>query len=135
MLAGASWKLATCASLARDPGALTVNQMDRRGEESLFRNVLGASYSLPWRPPHLRHLHGQRQGVVRAREHRGVSYVDLVKMNARPGEIEPDRFRVAEEVNGMAAGRELRAERGRENSTAPYQRKTGDRNLERRRHF
>jgi hypothetical protein len=38
-------------------------------------------------------------------------------------------------VNRVAAGREFRAERGRENSTAPYQRKTGDPNLERRRHF
>jgi hypothetical protein len=64
-----------------------------------------------------------------------VSHLDLMEVDARPGEIEPDRFGVAEEMDLVPARGQLGAEGRGQNATAPYQRKTGDPNLERRRHF
>ena len=61
-----------------------------------------------------------------------MTHLDLVKMDARPREIEPDRFGVAEEMDLVSARGQLSAERRRENAAAPDQRKTGDPDLERR---
>jgi hypothetical protein len=82
------------------------------------------------RVPHFSHLHRQRQCVVRARKHRRVPHLDLVKMDARAGEIEPDWFGVAEEMDVVSARGQLRPECRRQNPAAADERKTGDPNLE-----
>ena len=84
-------------------------------------------------PADLGHFDGERQGVIGTREQTALTDRDLVEVNSRRRKVEPDRFGVAEEMNRVAAGREFGAERGRENSAAPDQRKTGDPDLERSR--
>ena len=69
----------------------------------------------------LGHLDRERQGVIGTREHAALTDGDLMEMNSRRRKIEPDRFGVAEEMDGVAAGRELGAERGRENSASSDQ--------------
>ena len=81
----------------------------------------------------LRHFYGQRQRVVGAGKNGRVTDLHLMKMDSGQGEIEPDRFGVAEEMDFVAARGQLRAERRRENATAADERKTGDPDLERAR--
>ena len=79
----------------------------------------------------LGHLDGERQGVIGTREYAALTDGDLMEMNSRRRKIEPDWFGVAEEMDGVAAGREVGAERGRENPAPSDKRKTGDPDLER----
>jgi hypothetical protein len=82
-----------------------------------------------------RHFHREGQSVIGAGEDGGVSDVDLVKMNSRQGKIEPDRFGVAEEMDVVTPRREFHPERSRQDPAAADERKTGNPDLERLRHF
>jgi hypothetical protein len=82
--------------------------------------------------PHFRHLHRERQRVIGTRKDGGVTDGDLMKMNPRQGEIEPDWFGVAEEMNLVPTRRQLSAKRGRQNPASSDQRKTDYSDLERR---
>jgi hypothetical protein len=84
-----------------------------------------------FRLAHLGHFDRQRQGVIGTWEDRIGSDHDLMKMNSRQGEIEPDGFGVTKEMHVVTAGRQLSAERGRENPATADQGEASDPDLER----
>ena len=84
---------------------------------------------------YFRHLHRQRQRVIRTGKDRGVADLDLVEMNSRAGQIEANGAGVAKEVDVVAARGQLHPESRSEYPAPADQRKTGDPDLERRRHF
>ena len=83
----------------------------------------------------LRHFHRERQGVIGAGEYSRVPDFDFVELNPRQRQIEPNRFRVAEEMDVVTASRQFRSKRRSQNSATADERKASDPNLERRRHF
>ena len=80
----------------------------------------------------LRHFYREGQRVIGTRKQFVFTDRDLVKVNSRRRKIEPDRFRVAEEMNLVSARRQFGPERGGENSAAADERKTGDPNFKSR---
>ena len=83
----------------------------------------------------LSHLHRQRQGVIGISEKAVFVHDHLVKENPRLGEIEPDRFGGAEEVDLVPSLRQLRTERSRKDAAPADERITSDADVERTRVF
>jgi hypothetical protein len=75
---------------------------------------------------HLRHARGQRQIVGRILEQRVLRNRDLVEVDLRVRGVQPDRLLVGDEVNLVAAVRQLNAQLGTYNSASAVSGVTGD---------
>src|SRR5204863_6441958 len=79
----------------------------------------------------LRHFDRERQSVVRTWKQRIVRNIDSMEMKIVLRQVQPNGLSIAEEVNFMAAARQLRPESRRQDPTSTDQRKTRDPNFER----
>src|SRR4051812_2353692 len=75
------------------------------------------------------HSHRKREIVWRILEERIAADVDFMEVDARRERRQPERHRVADEVDLVAASREGDAELGREGAGAAVGRITGDADL------
>ena len=78
---------------------------------------------------HLRHPRGQRQRIGRVLKQRIWRDLDLVIVDTRQSGVEPDRIRVRDEVNFVAALRELEPKFRRDDAAAAVGGITGDADL------
>jgi len=77
----------------------------------------------------LRHPRRERQAVGRILEQRVIRYFHFVIEDARGSWIQADRIRVSDEMDVMAAGGQLQAKLGGNDSAASIGRITGDADL------
>ena len=75
---------------------------------------------------YLRHSRRERQAIRRVMEQRVLRDFDFVVVNAGNARIEPDGIRVRDEMDLVAAIRQLQSEFGGDNAAAAVRRITGD---------
>src|SRR3954452_19196368 len=78
-----------------------------------------------------RHLHRERQSVIGRWKQRVMRNVDSMEMKIVLRQVQPNGLSITEEVDFMAAARQFRPERRRQDATSTDQRKTRDPNFQR----
>src|SRR5919197_851451 len=82
------------------------------------------------RTRNFRHLHRKRQSVIRRWKQRVLSNIDSMEMKIILRQIQPNGLSVTEEINFVAAARQLSPEGRRQDPTPADQRKARYANFE-----